>query len=97
MQYSQCLTTHGVSLRQGTSHAVLQHGTLFRLHGSYDTGLIFGDYYLLEAVNRAVAGCSSLQPAATQPTSSSVGSSLGPVVVIDVPGVGPLRLYGRKA
>jgi len=95
--------------RQGGSHAILQHGTLFRLHGSYDTGLIFGDYYLLEAVCRAVASCSSAapvtvippqsEPSAMPPTSSSAASSLGPtpVVIIDVPGAGPLRLYGRKA
>ena len=94
--------------RQGGSHAILQHGTLFRLHGSYDTGLIFGDYYLLEAVCRAVNSCSSARaavspphgkPPAMPPTSSSATSSLGPtpVVIIDVPGAGPLRLYGRKA
>ena len=101
------LTCVNASSQQGSSHAVLEHGTLFRLHSSYDTGLIFGDYYLLEAVSRAVASCSSARlavsppestPSAQQPSSGSAESSAGPtpVVIIDVPGAGPLRLYGRK-
>jgi hypothetical protein len=40
-------------LSEGTnSSAVLQHGTYHKLENSYDTGLIFGDYYFIEAMLR---------------------------------------------
>eukprot|EP00877_Chromochloris_zofingiensis_P011292 jgi/Chrzof1/6416/Cz18g09260.t1 len=40
--------------RAGQQHnaALLLHGTQFRLEGKFDTGIIYGDYYFLEALNR---------------------------------------------
>ena len=73
---------------QGGGDAILQHGTLFRLHSSYDTGIIFGDYYLLEAMNRGLARCTAVTQALSTPNQADV-------VIIDIAGIGPVRLYGR--
>jgi hypothetical protein len=44
-------------LAEGTpSQSVLLHGTRNKPSGSYDTGLIWGDYYFLEALLRATVG-----------------------------------------
>ena len=41
-------------LASGTDRgAILLHGTQHKPAGNYDTGLIFGDYYFLEALLRA--------------------------------------------
>ena len=42
---------------QGQFHGLLKHCTLYRLHGSFDTGCIWGDYFLLEALSRAAKLC----------------------------------------
>lgn len=44
---------------QGSLHSILEHGTLYRLHGSFNTGTIWGDYFLLEALNRGINKCST--------------------------------------
>lgn len=42
---------------QGGLNSILKHGTLYRLHGSFNTGTIWGDYYLLEALDRSGLKC----------------------------------------
>lgn len=42
---------------QGSFQATLEHCTLYRLHGSFDTGCIWGDYFLLEGLSRAASRC----------------------------------------
>lgn len=40
-------------LAKGTSsQSILLHGTSFKAQGNFDTGLIYGDYYFLEAMSR---------------------------------------------
>ena len=41
-------------LAEGTTNsAILLHGTNYKPGGDYDTGLLWGDYYFLEALLRA--------------------------------------------
>jgi len=47
------LSTKGVYLAEGTSNkAILLHGTQNKRDGKYDTGLIYGDYYFVQALLR---------------------------------------------
>ena len=57
-------------LAEGTSNrAVLRHGTYSKPHGRFDTGLIWGDYYFLEALlryRRIAAGAQEIPVAAVR-------------------------------
>jgi unsaturated chondroitin disaccharide hydrolase len=46
------LSSAGYLARGRPTAAILMHGTQDRPRGSYDTGLVFGDYYFLEALLR---------------------------------------------
>lgn len=50
------------TVAQSSLHSILEHGTLYRLHGSFNTGTIWGDYYLLESLNRGIQKCKHLAP-----------------------------------
>jgi unsaturated chondroitin disaccharide hydrolase len=52
------LTTPGYLAEGSSSHGVLLHGAAFvpRKTPTADNSLIYGDYYLLEAMNRYVTG-----------------------------------------
>lgn len=53
-----------------TNQAVLLHGTQNKPAGSYDTGLIFGDYYFIEALQR-YAAATGVSTAPTTPTTTA--------------------------
>ena len=58
-------------LAEGTSNAaILQHGTSYKATGLIDRGLIYGDYYFLEALihYRALGAMSAAQPASQLPS-----------------------------
>lgn len=59
-----------------TNQAILLHGTQNKPNNNYDTGLVFGDYYFIEALKRydqAVAGTNA-PVAAFSANNTSVGS-----------------------
>jgi unsaturated chondroitin disaccharide hydrolase len=59
-------------LAEGTSNqAILLHGTHYKPKGRYDTGLIWGDYYFLEAMLR----CRRLKPTSSPLAVASVSAS----------------------
>ena len=61
-------------LAQGTTnHAVLLHGTQNKPDGKYDRGLIYGDYYFIEALLRYSA-TSPATPSATAASATPTGT-----------------------
>lgn len=85
--------------RDGSSQAILLHGTQDMPRGSFDTGLSFGDHYFVEALGRYLspprppAGPSiEIEPAST----TLVGRRLRITVEVDEPGrVRAATLRGR--
>ncbi|WP_211190454.1 glycoside hydrolase family 88 protein [Actinomycetospora sp. TBRC 11914] len=53
-----------------TNQAVLLHGTQNKPAGSYDTGIMFGDYYFIEALQR-YAAATGVSTAPTTPTTTA--------------------------
>jgi unsaturated chondroitin disaccharide hydrolase len=54
-----------------TNQAVLLHGTQNKPSGSYDTGIMFGDYYFLEALQRYAAATGISTGTTTPPTTTT--------------------------
>ena len=54
-----------------TNQAVLLHGTQNKPSGSYDTGIMFGDYYFIEALQRYAAANGISTGTTTPPTTTT--------------------------
>ena len=57
-----------------TNQAVLLHGTQNKPSGSYDTGIMFGDYYFIEALQRYAAATGVDTAPTTTPTTTTTAS-----------------------
>jgi unsaturated chondroitin disaccharide hydrolase len=69
-------------LAEGTTYwSILMHGTRNKPAGSYDTGLVFGDYYMLEAMLRyssAPAASTATPTTPTAPTATPMSPTATP-------------------
>jgi unsaturated chondroitin disaccharide hydrolase len=66
-------------LAEGTKYwSILMHGTRNKPAGSYDTGLIFGDYYMLEAMLRYPMTPTSPTATPTSPTATPTSPTASP-------------------
>ena len=91
-------------LAQGTTNqAVLLHGTQHKPNNNFDTGIMFGDYYFVEALQRyaAVTGIpvgpalpTTVPPPTTLPT--TLPTTTPPTTTTTAPAADPVTAYYQK-
>jgi unsaturated chondroitin disaccharide hydrolase len=88
-------------LAEGTKYwSILLHGTRNKPAGSYDTGLIFGDYYMLEAMLRYGAPATAPTATPTSPTATPAPGStytFGPAADAYVSQASPTSSYATNS